>query len=88
MPLAFVRLHHLVANMKLLMIFLSLFALAHAQFGFFDQMFGGQQGGGQEQAPQNNPSDANHYRSRHDQCTPSFLPLSLFDGLCGKLTKS
>lgn len=61
--------------MRYLIALLSLFAVANAQFGgFFDQMFGGQQGGGGQQAPQNNPSDANHYRSRHDQCaSPSSL---------------
>ncbi|KAF7559396.1 hypothetical protein G7046_g4754 [Stylonectria norvegica] len=53
--------------MRYLLAILSLLTLASAQFnGFFDQMFnqGGQQ---QQQQPQNNPSDANNYRARHDQ---------------------
>lgn len=57
-------------KMRFLIAFLSLFALANAQFGgFFDQMFGGGGGGGHEQQNRNNPSDAAHYRQRFDQCT-------------------
>ncbi|KAI1808233.1 hypothetical protein F4811DRAFT_501619 [Daldinia bambusicola] len=49
---------------------LALFSsLAHAQFGFFDQMFGGGGGGGQQQRqqPQNVPSDSSIYRSNFDR---------------------
>lgn len=57
--------------MRFLIAFLSLFALANAQFGgFFDQMFGGGGGGGHghhEQQNRNNPSDASHYRQRFEQ---------------------
>ncbi|CEJ92851.1 hypothetical protein VHEMI08479 [[Torrubiella] hemipterigena] len=59
--------------MRLIITIISMFALAQAQFGFFDQMFGG----GQEQHHQhqghghghggNVPSDANMYRQRYDQ---------------------
>lgn len=57
--------------MRLLLLLLSVFSLASAQFGgFFDQMFNGQ--GGQEHHQQrNNPSDANHYRSQFEQCKKS-----------------
>lgn len=58
--------------MRSLIVFLSLLALANAQFGgFFDQMFGGGGGGEQQGQARNNPSDASHYRSRHDQCAYS-----------------
>lgn len=60
--------------MRLIITLISMFTLAQAQFGFFDQMFGG----GQEQHQQhhghghgqrgNVPSDANMYRQRYDQC--------------------
>ncbi|KAH7318145.1 hypothetical protein B0I35DRAFT_478682 [Stachybotrys elegans] len=58
--------------MRFLILVLSLVGLAAAQFGgFFDQMFGGGGGGGgggEHQAQnRNNPSDATHYRARHDQ---------------------
>nr|WNZ75622.1 Long chronological lifespan protein 2 [Trichoderma harzianum] len=53
--------------MRLLIALLSFFALANAQFGFFDQMFGGGGGGGhhQEKRQQNNPSDARHYQHQY-----------------------
>ncbi|KAL9471097.1 hypothetical protein ACSS6W_009038 [Trichoderma asperelloides] len=52
--------------MRLLIALLSFFALANAQFGFFDQMFGGGGGGHhQEQRSQNNPSDARHYQHQY-----------------------
>lgn len=60
--------------MELLIAFLSLLSLAGAQFGFFDQMFGGHDGGHEhhqhQQQPmqQNNPSDASHYKSQFEQC--------------------
>ncbi|KAI0471498.1 hypothetical protein GGR56DRAFT_677407 [Xylariaceae sp. FL0804] len=49
---------------------------AHAQFGFFEQMFGGAGGGGgqpghhhhhQEQRPQNVPSDSSIYRNNFER---------------------
>ncbi|KAG6229365.1 hypothetical protein E4U34_002925 [Claviceps purpurea] len=63
--------------MHLLLTFLSLFALATAQFGFFDQMFGGHghdhdhghhnhQHHHQHQHQQN-PSDASYYKSQYEQ---------------------
>ena len=59
------------AKMRFLVAFLSLFAIANAQFGgIFDQMFGGG-GGGHDQQQRNNPSDAGNYRSRVDQCETS-----------------
>ncbi|KAI1263539.1 hypothetical protein F5Y18DRAFT_428808 [Xylariaceae sp. FL1019] len=39
-------------------------SLAHAQFGFFDQMFGG--GHQQEQQPQNVASDSSFYQQHFD----------------------
>ncbi|KAI1660537.1 hypothetical protein F4813DRAFT_297280 [Daldinia decipiens] len=45
-------------------------SVAHAQFGFFDQMFGGggqQQQQQQRQQPQNVPSDSTIYRSNFDR---------------------
>jgi hypothetical protein len=61
-PLLQVR--HLLAALVLLP------ALAAAQFGFFDQMFGN--GGGQDQRhhhqqPQNVPSDSAFYRANYDR---------------------
>ncbi|KAG5982468.1 Long chronological lifespan protein 2 [Claviceps digitariae] len=60
--------------MRLLITLLSLFSLATAQFGFFDQMFGGHDGGHSHhhhhhhhQQPQNNPSDASHYQGQFEQ---------------------
>ncbi|OTB01721.1 hypothetical protein M426DRAFT_323222 [Hypoxylon sp. CI-4A] len=50
----------------LLLVLLSLSSVAHAQFGFFDQMFGGQQQQQQRQ-PQNVPSDSSIYRSNFDR---------------------
>ncbi|KAJ4321281.1 Long chronological lifespan protein 2 [Fusarium piperis] len=54
--------------MRSLIAILSLLSLASAQFGgFFDQMFGQQGGHEQHHAqPQNNPSDASHYRHQYD----------------------
>ncbi|KAL7811690.1 hypothetical protein V8C44DRAFT_330046 [Trichoderma aethiopicum] len=71
--------------MRLLIAFLSLFALASAQFGFFDQMFGGGGGGGgggghhQQQQAQNNPSDARHYQQQytHSACDRYLCPDTL-----------
>ena len=54
--------------MRYLIAFLSLLALANAQFGgFFDQMFGDGPNQGQQQRHSNNPSDAGLYRQRYDQ---------------------
>jgi hypothetical protein len=39
----------------------SLIGVAHAQFGFFDQMFGGGHQGHHHHQPQNVPSDSNAY---------------------------
>lgn len=59
-------------TMHLFITLLSLFSLATAQFGFFDQMFGGHDGGHHHhhhhQQPQNNPSDASHYRAQVEKC--------------------
>jgi hypothetical protein len=60
--------------MRLFVVFMSLLSLATAQFGFFDQMFGGHDGHEHQhhhhqQEQQNNPSDANHYKSQYEQCT-------------------
>jgi len=57
--------------MRYLVAFLSLLAVANAQFGsFFDQMFGGQDeghhGGHHARQSPNNPSDASHYRQHYD----------------------
>lgn len=67
--------------MRFLVVLLSLVGLAAAQFGgFFDQMFGGGGGGGGEHQAQNrnNPSDAGHYRARHEQCLCSSSSLDAF----------
>lgn len=67
--------------MRLIITIISMFTLAQAQFGFFDQMFGG----GHEQHHQhqghghghggNVPSDANMYRQRYDQCKREIIHL-------------
>lgn len=59
--------------MKFLLSFLlASLPLASAQFGgFFEQMFGGQEGHGHghgHQQQHNNPSDANNYRTQFEQC--------------------
>jgi hypothetical protein len=48
-----------------------------AQFGFFDQMFGG--GGQQQQEPQNVRSDASWYQAQYEggMSFPSFIPISM-----------
>lgn len=48
------------------LVLLALISTAQAQFGFFDQMFGG--GQQQERKPQNNPSDSAAYRNHYDSC--------------------
>lgn len=54
--------------MRLIITLLSLCAMAQAQFGFFDHMFGDQQQHQQHHHQQqgNVPSDANMYRQRYD----------------------
>ncbi|KAF6804122.1 hypothetical protein CMUS01_14922 [Colletotrichum musicola] len=45
------------------LVLLTLISSTQAQFGFFEQMFGGQQ---QQQQPQNVPSDPSQYQQRYD----------------------
>lgn len=54
----------------------ALVGLAHAQFGFFEQMFGGQQ---QQQQPQNVPSDSSVYRANYERahCSNYLCPDTL-----------
>ncbi|KAL6849097.1 Long chronological lifespan protein 2 [Amphichorda felina] len=56
--------------MRYLIALLSLLAVANAQFGgFFDQMFGsddGHAGHGRGHHSSNSPSDASHYRHRYE----------------------
>jgi hypothetical protein len=56
-----------------------LFLTATAQFGFFDQMFGGG-GGHQHQEPQNVRSDSSWYQAQYEAGTllNSFAPLNLY----------
>ncbi|KAI1414451.1 hypothetical protein F5Y13DRAFT_16323 [Hypoxylon sp. FL1857] len=49
-----------------LLLFALLSSLANAQFGFFDQMFGGGQQQQQQRQPQNVPSDSSIYRNNFD----------------------
>ncbi|ATY60104.1 hypothetical protein CCM_02523 [Cordyceps militaris CM01] len=68
--------------MRLLIAFFSLFSLAYAQFGFFDQMFGQQEqhhGGHHHHQQQNNPSDASQYHARYEAsvCDNYLCPDSL-----------
>jgi hypothetical protein len=51
----------------LLAVLVSLFlSTTSAQFGFFDQMFGGQQQQQQHQEPQNVRSDASWYQAQYE----------------------
>lgn len=80
--------NRIIAKMKLLVAFLSLLSLATAQFGFFDQMFGGQDGHEQhhhQHQQQNNPSDAGHYRAQYEGCTYFMYPLGVFFASFGTL---
>ncbi|KAI1773008.1 hypothetical protein F4818DRAFT_443890 [Hypoxylon cercidicola] len=52
---------HLLNPLHILLLAL-LSSVANAQFGFFDQMFGGQQQQQQQRQPQNVPSDSSIYR--------------------------
>lgn len=54
----------------------ALVGTTHAQFGFFEQMFGGQQ---QQQRPQNVPSDSAIYRAQYDRahCSDYLCPDTL-----------
>ena len=63
---------------------LALLQVAHAQFNFFDQMFGGHGHGGhghgqQQQQPQNVPSDSSWFRSNVDsmRCDKYLCPDTL-----------
>ncbi|EEY20341.1 conserved hypothetical protein [Verticillium alfalfae VaMs.102] len=51
---------------SLSVVLLALISTVSAQFGFFEQMFGGQQQG-QQQRPQNVPSDSAAYRQQYDR---------------------
>lgn len=54
---------------------LALVSVATAQFGgFFDQMFGGQGHGGQQQRQKNVPSDASSYQRGYESCKPPVHP--------------
>jgi hypothetical protein len=46
------------------LLLVALASVVSAQFGFFDQMFGG---GGHQQQPQNVPSDSSHYRAQYNR---------------------
>lgn len=43
-------------------------SVAHAQFNFFDHMFGGNQQPVRNAGPQNVPSDSNRYQNMWAQC--------------------
>ncbi|KAI1440210.1 hypothetical protein ABKA04_001202 [Annulohypoxylon sp. FPYF3050] len=51
----------------ILLAILSFTSLASAQFGFFDQMFGGGQQQQQRQQPQNGPSDPSIYQNNFNR---------------------
>ncbi|KAI1086741.1 hypothetical protein F5B19DRAFT_478055 [Rostrohypoxylon terebratum] len=51
----------------ILLALLSFLSLASAQFGFFDQMFGGGQQQQQRQQPQNGPSDPSIYQNNFNR---------------------
>ncbi|KAI0883123.1 uncharacterized protein GGS22DRAFT_167927 [Annulohypoxylon maeteangense] len=51
----------------ILLALLSLTTLASAQFGFFDQMFGGQQQQQQQRQQQNSPSDSSIYQTNFNR---------------------
>lgn len=57
----------------------------HAQFGFFDQMFGGQQQ--HQQQPQNVPSDSTIYRANYERsyCSNYLCPDTLGKKICVRL---
>ena len=52
---------------KILSLTVLLAGAANAQFQFFENMFGGQQGGPQQQQQGNAPSDSNWYQQNWDQ---------------------
>ncbi|GAW27016.1 putative long chronological lifespan protein 2 [Rosellinia necatrix] len=56
-------------NLLSLLLFALFSAVAHAQFGFFDQMFGGQQQQQQQQQQraQNVPSDSSFYQNNFER---------------------
>ncbi|KAJ2896070.1 uncharacterized protein MKZ38_005898 [Zalerion maritima] len=61
-----------------ILLLLAFLGLATAQFGFFDQMFGGGQGGGHRE-PQNVPSDPSIYRQNYQnsRCSNYLCPDTL-----------
>lgn len=61
---------------------LALVSTVQAQFGFFEQMFGGQQ---QERQPQNVPSDSAGYRNQYDKCAQAAVSDTLTNGLTNSL---
>lgn len=63
----------------LTLLFLALFGTVSAQFGFFEQMFGGGGGQHQQQQRQNVPSDSEGYRARYlgSQCDKYLCPDTL-----------
>lgn len=58
---------------------LLLVGAANAQFQFFENMFGGHQGGHQQQQQGNAPSDSNWYQQHWDQGMSVPKPLSPMD---------
>jgi hypothetical protein len=57
---------------KALWAFFLLASVAQAQFNFFEQMFGGNQGQERQQQNQNSPSDSSRYQKAWDGCECSF----------------
>lgn len=72
-PVSQLRIGKMLPNLlRTLGALLLLVSVAHAQFQFFEQMFGG--GGGrqeQQRASQNVPSDSSRYQSMWEGCTYS-----------------
>ncbi|KAI8947885.1 hypothetical protein F4801DRAFT_488199 [Xylaria longipes] len=56
-----------LANPITLLLFAIFTSFAQAQFGFFDQMFGGNQQQQQQQRPQNGPSDSSLYQTNFER---------------------
>lgn len=62
-------------------------SVAQAQFNFFEQMFGGNQGQERQQQNQNSPSDSTRYQKAWDQCEHNFLlPANMEISLTNALT--
>ncbi|KAF1847715.1 long chronological lifespan protein 2 [Cucurbitaria berberidis CBS 394.84] len=69
-----------MARFQMVLTFLATwFLTANAQFGFFDQMFGGQQQQQQQQQAQNVRSDSSWYQAQYEgaQCTHYLCPGTL-----------